>query len=149
MNDDLEDMILKQNVPGKWSRHETASDIRVENEDSDNDKVSEADDEKEYDSNTALEQILENRSVEKGNAKTGVKGVLADYKNFNELNQILEKEKTETKNRIFRRITEGSKQTCNIYDANADDDLLDNLDDQDQDSDGFFENYRQQKLQAK
>jgi hypothetical protein len=44
MNEDLEDAILKQNVPGKWSRHEGSKEKNIRVEDDDEIEVDDDDD---------------------------------------------------------------------------------------------------------
>jgi hypothetical protein len=166
---DLEDKIFKQNVPGRTSTHEgSSSEVRPadrlntdeydEDEDDGNgDGMPKTDDAEtlEYARGLAAADIPETvrRSIlaqRDRDKKTGVKGVLADYKEAAALAEAQNIADAEQKARVIKRIVEGYKikaedepvQEQEVFDVHAD--LGDGYGDDD--DDGFMREYRHKRL---
>eukprot|EP00607_Mallomonas_marina_P000669 CAMPEP_0182429320 /NCGR_PEP_ID=MMETSP1167-20130531/25685_1 /TAXON_ID=2988 /ORGANISM="Mallomonas Sp, Strain CCMP3275" /LENGTH=315 /DNA_ID=CAMNT_0024612767 /DNA_START=183 /DNA_END=1130 /DNA_ORIENTATION=+ len=119
---DLEDRILRQNVPGRWSSLEGENDDLREDEDIDDDMS------EEEENSTPLneeQQLLEQarnlhdedipepvrRSILAERARkhnTGVKGVLADYKQHNQVEAAVREREREFRENVLTRMAQGS-----------------------------------------
>lgn len=121
MANNLEDSILKQNVPGRWSTHEPRGiDVREEDADDksepDEDVIPQTEDEALFDharylSNADVPEpirrgILNDRQMK---SKTGVKGVLADYKAACDLDKAQRKVTADFRQSVLTTMAEGHK----------------------------------------
>ena len=125
MANDLEDSILKQNVPGRWSTHDgnRKDDLRQEDLDEnfevEDDTIPQTEEEVLFDHARYLANadvpepirrgILNDRM---GKSKTGVKGVLADYEAACELSKAQRVATAEFRKAVLTTIAEGSKMTA-------------------------------------
>lgn len=170
MANDLEDSILKQNVPGRWSTHE-ARGIDVRNEE--NDEASDV--EEDAVPLTEDEALLEHarylssadvpEPIRRGilnerqkKSKTGVKGVLADYKAACEMDKAQRVATADYRQTVLTRMVEGSKlsqeesilllQQKGQKAVQRDGEIINTLDEDDIDSeeDEYLEEFRKARL---
>lgn len=121
MANDLEDSILKQNIPGRWSTHEPrGEDVRNEDaeqlSDAEEDAVPQTEDEALFEHARYLSNADVPEPIRRGilnerqkKSKTGVKGVLADYKAACELDKAQREATANYREAVIIRMTEGSK----------------------------------------
>ena len=125
MANDLEDSILKQNIPGRWSTHEDSrGDKRVEDGDDENsepdeDVVPQTEDEALFDHARYLSSADVPEPIRRGilndrqkKSKTGVKGVLADYKAACDLDAAQRKATADYRSAVLTTMAEGHKLTA-------------------------------------
>ena len=174
MANDLEDSILKQNIPGRWSTHDGNRKDDLRHEDSDDNLEAEDDtvpqteeealfDHARYLANADVPEpirrgILNDRM---GKSKTGVKGVLADYEAACELSKAQRVATAEYRKAVLTTIAEGRKVT--VEDAmlfllrkdspkaqrDADDSQIDADDDSDEGEEEYLEEMRKKRLREK
>ena len=170
MANDLEDSILKQNVPGRWSTHESGV-IDIRNDDAEEvsdveeDAVPQTEDEAIFEHARYLSNADVPEPIRRGilnerqkKAKTGVKGVLADYKAACELDKAQRKATADYREAVLTRMTEGSKlspeesilliQQRTQKKIHRDEDGLNEMDEEEVDSDEeeFLEELRKTRL---
>ena len=120
MANDLEDSILKQNIPGRWSTHEPKDDVRNEENDDhsdvEEDAVPQTEDEALMEHARYLSSADVPEPIRRGilnerqkKSKTGVKGVLADYKAACELDKAQREATADYRQAVLTRMVEGSK----------------------------------------
>ena len=148
----LEDQILKKNIPGKYSSWEgNNDDLRKEDDDDDYDEVQ-----------TSNDEIQQQETfIRSGNDKnTGVKGVLADYKESKRMDgRKQEMERLETKQALDRQLNGGQlkvgelsisansiEQRRRTKEAQTNDDESSNEDSYEDSDDDFLSSYRQKRL---
>ena len=174
MANDLEDSILKQNVPGRWSTHDgnRKDDLRQEDLDEDfeveDDTIPQTEEEVLFDHARYLANadvpepirrgILNDRM---GKSKTGVKGVLADYEAACELSKAQRVATAEFRKAVLTTIAEGSKMTAqdclkmllrnDLQKAqrDSDDSEIDAEDESDEEGEEFLEVIRKNWLREK
>lgn len=124
MANDLEDSILKQNIPGRWSTHEgSRGDERIEENDEDSepeeDAVPQTEDEALFDHARYLSSADVPEPIRRGilndrqkKSKTGVKGVLADYKAACDLDAAQRKATANYRSAVLTVMAEGHKLTA-------------------------------------
>ena len=174
---ELEERILKKNIPGKystWNHDQDDDDDRLNHnnntndDDDDDDDGNENDNDDERDCSTIQLQNHHYYNYDRTHNKTGVKGVLADYKQAKEIDKIRYTQEQLQQEELIRRITQGStlkdgetsfslasilqQQKCQREkklhdndDGDVDDDFDNDVDD-DFDNDDFLQNYRQMRL---
>ena len=170
MANDLEDSILKQNVPGRWSTHESGV-IDIRNDDAEEvsdveeDAVPQTEDDALFEHARYLSNADVPEPIRRGilnerqkKSKTGVKGVLADYKAACELDKAQREATAKYRAAVLTRMTEGSKlsqeesiqliQQRTQKKIHRDEDGLNDLDDEEPDSDeeAFLEELRKTRL---
>ena len=173
---DLEDTIFKQNVPGRWSTHEPkGTDTRHDDGDEDGthgqhpevdddgadggDAVPKTEEDAlfEHARYLAREDVPEpiRRSIlaeRMRKSKTGVKGVLADYKAHCKMEKAQREAIALQRQAILTRMTEGYKMSAEesalyaVAAPGAHDDAT-ALDSEDEDDAEFLEEFRTQRLQ--
>jgi Phosducin len=174
MANDLEDSILKQNVPGRWSTHDgnRKDDLRQEDLDEnfevEDDIIPQTEEEALFDHARYLANadvpepirrgILNDRM---GKSKTGVKGVLADYEAACELSKAQREATAEFRKAVLTTIAEGSKMTAEDYkkmllrndlqkaQRDSDDSEIDAGDESDEEEEEFLEVIRKNWLRQK
>jgi hypothetical protein len=171
---DLEDHFFKQNVPGRWSSHEPRNDIRKDEynddvvPDIDDNQTPQTEEEALFEQAKQLSQadvpepirrsILAERMKK---SKTGVKGVLADYKAHKAMERAAQEAKVAFQDSVFKRIAEGYKlspeealliqqqkdaqKNANKQRDESDDD--DGSDEDDDDDEEFMKEFREKRLQ--
>lgn len=125
MANDLEDSILKQNIPGRWSTHEgSRGDNRIEDGDDENsepdeDVVPQTEEEALFDHARYLSSADVPEPIRRGilndrqkKSKTGVKGVLADYKAACDLDAAQRKATADYRSAVLTTMAEGHKLTA-------------------------------------
>ena len=125
MANDLEDSILKQNIPGRWSTHEDSrgdkrnEDGDDENSEPDEDVVPQTEDEALFDHARYLSSADVPEPIRRGilndrqkKSKTGVKGVLADYKAACDLDAAQRKATADYRSAVLTTMAEGHKLTA-------------------------------------
>jgi hypothetical protein len=167
MANDLEDSILKQNVPGRWSTHEPRGiDVRQEDieevGDTEEDVVPQTEDEALFEHARYLSSADVPEPIRRGilnerqkKSKTGVKGVLADYKAACALDVAQRTATAEYRKDVLTRISEGYKMTAEEsilmmqqqeqLKQPRDSDALDS-EDEDDDDEEFLEEFRKKRL---
>jgi len=168
MGGNLEDKILKSNVPGRYSDHldDTARDDRNRGRDSDDESVASDDDDGQSSSREASiarmstmhgEGVPESvyRTIEakrQGAPQTGVKGVLADYKQSQALEAARRQQEALTRQQVLHRMATGQGPPGSgppvvhvapvivpaASDDSEDDDLLEDEE--------FMQQFRQQRI---
>jgi hypothetical protein len=170
---DLEDTIFKQNVPGRWSSHEPkGADVRHDDGDEDGTHGQQPAVDEDDDGNNGVPKTEEDALFEHARylaredvpepirrgilaermrkSKTGVKGVLADYKAHCKMEKAQREAVALQRQAILTRMAEGYKMSAEesaLYAAAApahDETLLDSDDEDDAE---FLEEFRKQRLQ--
>ena len=163
---DLEDTIFKQNIPGRWSTHEPKG-LDIRHDDVDIDEINEPTEDEnkrpmteeeslfEYARNLSQNDVPEpiRRSIlaeRMRKNKTGVKGVLADYKAAVELDKAHRQAVSDHRQAVITRMAEG-------YIMSPEESMLlqsqkmvttEELDDLDfEDDSEFMEEFRKKRLQ--
>lgn len=155
---DLEDRYLRQNVPGRWSTmdekdtHEHGNETDDFEEDDENDIKMTSDEALLQDArNLAIEGVPD--TIRRGilaererKTKTGVKGVIADYKAAVKMEQASQLAKAQFRKDILTRIAEGSRA---VSTQQTDDiSIIKNEDNEETDEDNsFFSEFRKRRLQ--
>jgi hypothetical protein len=129
---DLEDRILRQNVPGRWSSLDTKDDVRYgEQEDNQRDETGDGEDEDGSEKLTQDQELLQHAKQMDDDGVpdpikrrilaerermpgTGVKGVLADYKTHLKLEQARKDEEKRVKDQIINRMVNGARIPTNV-----------------------------------
>jgi hypothetical protein len=170
---DLEDSFFKQNVPGRWSSHEPKDDIRPgetgeinELNDDDVDELPpKTEDEALFEQARALsnadvpEPIRRSILAERmKKSKTGVKGVLADYKAAKEMERAQERVNADHRHAVLMRIAGGYKMNPSealllqqqenniVMNFNSVSNTVDNAEDDDDEDDEFMKEFREKRL---
>lgn len=166
---DLEDRILKQNVPGRWSSHEGSTsfartedvdpdDVDHDDDDDNGDGMPKTDDQELLDEarslaaadvpETVRKSILAQRMRDK---QTGVKGVLADYKAATAMAQAQALADAQQRAQIINRMVHGHIIKAEDQEPEEEEEEL-CLDEEleeggfDDDEDAFMREYRQKRL---
>lgn len=124
---DLEDRILRQNVPGRWSSLDTREDVRSgDQEDHQRDENGDGEEEDGSEKLTQDQELLQHAKQMDDDGVpdpikrrilaerermpgTGVKGVLADYKTHLKLEQARRDEDKRVKDQIINRMVNGAR----------------------------------------
>lgn len=168
---DLEETILKVNIPGRWSKHtDNVDNYNNDADNSDNDDgiddnvetFSKESEMLEYARDLSNSEIPESVKQTilaerycKGKAKTGVKGVLEDYRMAMKLEDAQKDADELFRNNVISRMVNGyiiksddldhQQQIEQQYDNNNNDD--DDNDDELFDDDNFMQEFRKKRLQ--
>mmetsp|Transcript_25700 Transcript_25700/g.24564 ORF Transcript_25700/g.24564 Transcript_25700/m.24564 type:complete len:299 (+) Transcript_25700:147-1043(+) len=169
MANDLEDSILKQNVPGRWTTHGDRNDLRNEDNDDvcevEEGAVPQTEDEALFEHAKYLNSadvpepirrgILNDRQMK---SKTGVKGVLADYKAAVAMDKAQREATANYRQAVITRMTEGHKlsaeesvllmQEKSQQKPKRDDDNLNEEDEESDEDEEFLDSFREKRLLA-
>jgi len=153
----LEEQIFQKNVPGRWSSFEG------ENDDHREDTENAAYDEESCTTNTDQEFLDLARKLENENlpepirrgiiaerekkSKTGVKGVIADYKQHCQMEHAMAIQEALLRQKILTRMAEGSKRSDFETEMEDDDDLFVAGQLVDEDDLTFLEDFRRKRIQ--
>lgn len=155
---DLEDRYLRQNVPGRWSSIDEKDTHNIESYENDIEEADEND--IKISADEALLQDARNLSIEgvpdtirrgilaerERKTKTGVKGVIADYKAAVKMEQAAKMAKDQFRRDILTRMAEGTRVTSSQQINNVP--IIKSEDEVDDDQDKLFmEEFRRKRLQ--
>jgi hypothetical protein len=163
---DLEDTILKENIPGRWSTHDRGAVSEIRNDDCEDgycddhvhhktqetDQPPKSEEEQLMDlaKNLAFEDVPEpiRQSIiaqRLRNPSTGVKGVLADYKADQALRTAQRQAQKDYREAVLNRIANGAKAApTSVFRQEADLELFDD----DEDDDEFLQEFRLRRLKG-
>jgi len=169
---DLEESIFKVNVPGRWSKHTDNNNDNNDNDNSDNDnndnEVDNNNNNNEYSDEyemleyardltkseipETIKQTILSERYGKGKSKTGVKGVLEDYKMAMKLEDAQKDADEIFRNNVISRMVNGYIIKSNDLDLQQEQQQInnnDNNDDSDDEllnDDNFLKEFRQKRL---
>lgn len=156
----LEESIFQKNVPGRWSKFEGENDDRREDE-VENDVPEEEETKTDIEVDMDLLELarkLDDESIpepirrgilaeREKKHKSGVKGVLADYKQHCQMEHAMAVQEALLRQKILTRMAEGSKRSDFETEIDDDDDLFLAGKLVDEDDLNFLEDFRRRRMQ--